>query len=106
MSEHPLTKNIRYNSVSGLYETESTTGKIVTHFSEWWNGEGLDFTITGDAEDKSIGLHIEEMHHIAVIANALGFIDLDEVKRDSDELNDMSKKREMYIKGLKDEPKF
>lgn len=76
-----MTRNIRKNSITGLIETDNLT-KVSLHFSEWWNGEGLDF----DFGDKRIALHSDELHAMFLAAYASGFVDLESVMVEAKEL--------------------
>ena len=81
--------DIRRNSITGVIETEGLT-KVNLHFSEWWNGEGMDF----DFDDKKkICLHLDEMHALAVALVATGYIDVEAVQEEADDLNQKAKLR-------------
>ena len=76
-----MTRNIRKNSITGLIESDNLT-KVSMTFSEWWNGEGLDF----DFGDKRIELHSDELHAMFVAAAASGFVDWEAVMVDAKDL--------------------
>lgn len=81
--------DIRRNSITGIFEHKGLIG-VNLHFSEWWNGEGMDFDF--DKESK-FGLHIEELHALFVAAIASGMVDVDEAINDAAGLNELSKER-------------
>ena len=51
-------KSMRRNAMSSVVAWNDMAGKEQScHASEWWNGEGVDFTILKDNEDKTVSLH-------------------------------------------------
>lgn len=90
-----MTRNLRKNSITGLIETDNLT-KVSLHFSEWWNGEGLDF----DFGDKRIALHSDELHAMFVSAAASGFVDWESVMVDAKELRLESEERARMIESF------
>ena len=90
-------KNIRRNSITGIVEHKGLTD-VSLHFSEWWNGEGMDFTFD---ENKSISLHGEELHALIVAAMASEYIDMDSVKEDVDWMILESRRREKEIEEIR-----
>jgi len=60
---------MRINGQVGMIEDPTTL-----HFSEWWNGEGIDFTF-GDNEDKHISLHQTELESLFIATIASGYLD-------------------------------
>lgn len=90
-----MTRNIRKNSITGLIETDNLT-KVSMTFSEWWNGEGLDF----DFGDKRIELHSDELHAMFVAAAASGFVDWEEVMVDAKDLRLESEERARQIESF------
>lgn len=86
--------DIRRNGIVGIVETEGLT-KVSLHFSEWWNGEGMDF----DFDDKKkFSLHIDEMHALAVALTAAGYIDLEAVREEADTLNEKAELRAAMLR--------
>lgn len=67
-------------------------GEVTLTFHEWWNGEGVDImfdtNLNKDNKPSTVSLHHTELHHIAVIAHALGMLDTYNVLRDSKALVD------------------
>jgi len=61
--------NVRKNGIVGTLEWEDYTDDKIRylHFSEWWNGEGFDFTFNhGTKQEKRISLDIFEMENLMV----------------------------------------
>ena len=82
-----LTKEVRNRARVGIVETDITV-KSSIHFSEWWNGEGMDFTIEHDNDslDTKLSLHSEELTVLAAIGLRTGMIDLKDLKKLSKEI--------------------
>lgn len=95
--------NMRKNGVVGVLENQSFDVSTNVHFSEWWNGEGLDFEVSHGKETKRFSLHIDEMHLLATAMNACGMIDLDEIEKATDRLVAESKARHEYIETKRQE---
>ena len=91
-------QNIRKDSTVGIIEKDDIFGKFSLHFSEWWNGEGMDFTFD---EDKRISLHIEEIHTLVVSAIATGMIDMESVEEDVQSLLKDSEVRKSLIEDIR-----
>jgi len=75
-STSKIMKHLRTNGQVGIIEYEQF-GKDVKgnlHFSEWWDGEGLDFTF--DEGKASISLSIEEIEAVVTASIATGMVDL------------------------------
>jgi len=83
MSEKKFfTKNMRKDVVCGLIEGEDIGTPVSVLFTEWWNGEGLDFEFErGKQGEVKFGLTITEMEHMVAAMLVSGFIDMDEVNR-------------------------
>lgn len=90
-------KNIRKNSMTGIMETEGLSN-VSLHFSEWWNGEGMDFTFDAN---KRITLHVDEIHVLVVSALAAGYIDMDAVNLDVESMNMESRNREQMLQRIR-----
>lgn len=90
-------KNFRNNSITGIYESEGLS-KVNLHFSEWWNGEGMDFTFD---EKRPISLHIEELHALFVAAMTGGMVDIGRVMEDVSEMKLESKMRADAIEEIR-----
>lgn len=89
--------NMRNDSITGIVETDGLVS-VKLHFSEWWNGEGLDFDFN---DEKRIALHLDEIHALVVASIAAGFIDIDEAISDADELVEQSKERQRQIMSIR-----
>ncbi len=90
-------KNIRRNSITGIVETTGLTD-VSLIFSEWWNGEGVDFTF----DDKMrISLHLDEIRALFVAMVATEMVDLDEVINDAYDMRRDSAERERLIEDFR-----
>lgn len=88
--------NIRKNGIVGVLEWEDYTDDKIKylHFSEWWNGEGVDFTFNhGTLKEKRIDLDISEMENLAVAMIVSGYIDIDECRKKAKKVKSESKAR-------------
>ena len=90
-------KNIRRNSITGIIESEGLTN-VSLHFSEWWNGEGMDFNFD---DKKFVSLHSEELSAIMVAALAAEMIDMGSVMEEVVEIKADSKRREEHIERIR-----
>ena len=90
-------KNIRRNSITGIIESEGLT-KVSLHFSEWWNGEGMDFNFD---DKKFVSLHSEELKAMMVAALAAEMIDMGSVMEEVVEIKADSKRREQEIERMR-----
>ena len=91
-------QNIRKDSTVGIIEKDDIFGKFSLHFSEWWNGEGMDFTFD---EKKVISLHSEEMKALMVAALAAEMVDIGSVMEEVVEIKADSKRREQEIERIR-----
>lgn len=73
--------NMRKNGIIGMIENTTTT----LQFSEWWNGEGLDFVFD---EDKKISLHLDEIELLCIAAYASEYMDMEEIIERAKELQE------------------
>lgn len=92
-----IMKDIRKDSISGIIEEEGLTNTSI-HFSEWWNGEGIDFLIN---DTKHISLHMEEIKLIMIAAIASNMINTKECKEEARLLKLSGKERKQRIKALR-----
>lgn len=92
-------KTIRRDAIVGIYEGK-TLEHVTLHFSEWWNGEGADFTFGNDK--KRISLSIDEMHAVSVAFLLLGMVDKDEVNDEVEKIQKDSSLREEMINQLRE----
>ena len=71
----------------GLVDVETAIDKFSIHFSEWWNGEGIDHTIMREKEkDLKLSLSGVEMEYLVAIWIKTGYIDIKEVKKISKQI--------------------
>lgn len=90
-------KNFRNDSITGIYESEGLS-RVNLHFSEWWNGEGMDFTFD---EKNPISLHSEELHALMVSALVVGMVDIGRVMEDVSEMKRETKERNAAIEAIR-----
>jgi hypothetical protein len=93
-----MSSNLRKDSMTGVIEYEGLS-KVNLHFSEWWNGEGLD--IEFGEEEKRIHLHTDEIHALVVAFVATGMVDMNEVNEHVDRMKFDSLMREESIKRIR-----
>lgn len=86
--------DFRKNGIVGIIEQDS----VQLHFSEWWNGEGADFTFTRSKKDKIYSFHLDELHAIMVASKLMDMIDFDEIQKDVDHILKENKQREETLK--------
>lgn len=92
--------DIRNNGKIGFFELVGLDDKpICLHFSEWWNGEGLDFTL-GVKNERHISLHSDEILLIASAAIATGYLSIKEVKEHAKRTLEESKLRKKRIEEI------
>jgi hypothetical protein len=90
-------KNFRNDSITGIYESEGLS-RVSLHFSEWWNGEGMDFTFD---EKSPISLHSEELRALMVSAIVTGMVDIGMVMEDVSEMKRETKERNASIEAIR-----
>lgn len=93
-----MTTDIRRTSITGIFEGEDDFPPVSVHFSEWWNGEGLDFTLT---DDSIVRLHDAELSALVTIAIATGFVDIDACIQKAADMNKQSAQRDEDIKRIR-----
>jgi hypothetical protein len=92
--------NFRKNALAGIIENDGFS----IHASEWWNGEGLDFSIdVKGSPPKTISLHIEELESLVILAAAMKFIDFDYVKYESDGVIEETQRHDESLEKLRTE---
>lgn len=91
-------KNMR-NGFIGVYEVQDLSDNQTSiHFNEWWNGEGMDFHIESSNKEQKIGLTIEQIRAMMVIAFATGMLVMEDVESEASELlNDSIERRKNII---------
>lgn len=77
-------KNARNNAYSAVIEyTDLHDVNKCIHASEWWNGEGLDITITEKDTDKVIiSLHLDDIRALTILFLHAGMVDLSSIQDD------------------------
>lgn len=95
--------NIRKNAIVGIIEESGLAEDHSLHFSEWWNGEGLDLHFDQETRREArISLSITQLKMLAVAAHAAGFLDLDEVVDNATELLASSRTRDRKTQEFRD----
>lgn len=74
------------------------------HFSEWWNGEGIDFEFLDRnyKQDRRISLHMEEIESIAIAALLCGMLDLNFLEADLKQAKEENEKYRAMLKQIRD----
>lgn len=90
--------NIRKNGIVGVIEEEGLV-KVNLHFSEWWNGEGLDFNF----DDKRFELHIDEIGALVTAAVITGMVDVQECVAKATAIKLESERRQAELEKFKNE---
>lgn len=83
--DHDRRMGIRRNSTCG-YMDLSFPGQGSVEFTEWYNGEGIDFTILRDGEEQKISLSTSELEAIFAICMSMDMLDMEKIQDDSIEL--------------------
>lgn len=90
--------DIRHNNMAGVYREEDDMTNVDIHFAEWWNGEGLDFTLT---DGKRISLSTDELKALAVIAIATKMVDIKDCLSAAEEMLKQSAQRDADIERIR-----
>lgn len=93
----------RKTGIVGTYEIDNILEVSSIDFAEWHNGEGLDFTIFDDKlnETKRFSLTLEQLNALAVIGEAIGFIEMEEVKNEAKKYQKDSEDRQRRIEQIR-----
>ena len=97
--------NIRSNSIVGVVEiSPDDTSHRKVHFTEWWNGEGLDVTISSDSsgDEKRISLHLDEIHALVVSFILSGMVGIKDAMKDAKVIAQKSKERQDDIRRIRE----
>lgn len=96
--------SLRTNSMTAVIQTNDNTG---IHATEWWNGEGIDFTFdfkeNSNILTKRIELHIDEIADLVTIAIAMGYVDIKECTKNAKKMQKENAKSQKTIKKLSSE---
>lgn len=96
--------SIRKDTISGLIEYTDMGSDVnhYLHFSEWTNGEGMDFVIDHmERNERSISLSLDDIAALVTACIASGFVDVKECKQAAKEMNAASKKREEIMEEIR-----
>lgn len=94
--------DIRDNAIVGMINFEDALVPTSLHFSEWWNGEGMDINFTNEP-NKTISLHSDEIEALVVAAKIIGLIDFKSIKRRVKQVQKEAKERKQHIQDIRDE---
>lgn len=76
-------KNMRRTAQSAIIHWKGLEDKVCyLHASEWWSGGGIDFDIDSITE-RRISLDFDDMRALVVVMNAMGYLDMDEIAKDT-----------------------
>lgn len=94
--------DVRDNAIVGVISFEDSLVPVTLHFSEWWNGEGLDANFVNEA-GKTISLHMDEIEALVVAAKLVGLIDFKFIKQKVKKVKKDTQKRKQQVQDFKDE---
>lgn len=94
--------NIRKNGQVGIIEYSPLIEDkdSYLHFSEWWNGEGLDFNFN---DAVKFSLNLDDIAALVTAAIATGYVDVKECKKRAKELIASSEGRRNQIDTFRKE---
>lgn len=91
--------DIRDNGIVGIVQV-GDDGNDCIHFSEWWNGEGLDICFNTDLnKDIKLSLHINELHALAVAMVISKYINIKDVEEEVERTIEDIKKRKRTMRS-------
>ena len=93
--------DIRDNAIVGMIDFEDALVPTPLHFSEWWNGEGMDVNFF--ESNKTISLHSDEIEALVVAAKIVGLIDFKYIKRRVKQVQKETQERKQHLKNVRDE---
>lgn len=93
----------RNTGIVGEYEIDNILEQSSIHFSEWHNGEGLDFVLFDKQSNETgrFSLTNEQLNAIAVIGEAIGFIEMKEVQSEAEKFKKQSEQRQKDIERIR-----
>lgn len=94
--------DIRDNAIVGMIDFEDALVPTSLHFSEWWNGEGMDVNFTNES-NKTISLHSDEIEVLVVAAKIVGLIDFKSIKKRVKQVQKETQERKQHLKNVRDE---
>ena len=86
--------NIRKDCTVGVLEDEFLDIKHSLHFSEWWNGEGLDLCFD---DNNRVSLHANQLRLLVTALYLTKYVDFDECKENANFVAAKSAERERKI---------
>lgn len=94
--------DIRDNAIVGMIDFEDALVPTSLHFSEWWNGEGMDVNFTNES-NKTISLHSDEIEALVVAAKIVGLIDFKSIKKRVKQVQKEVNERKQHLQNVRDE---
>jgi hypothetical protein len=94
-------RSVRRNGMVGMieYDVMGSDDESCLHFSEWWSGEGLDFTFGND--EKKVSLGMDDISAIVTAALVCDMIDIEDCKLEAELIKIESRKRETELNSIK-----
>ena len=91
--------SLRSNCLAAVIQSNERS----VHATEWWNGEGIDFTFDPNDSDetKRIELHIGEITDLISIAIAMGFVDIEECTTNAEKMKIKELEHNQTIEKMK-----
>lgn len=84
----------------GVIEYHEGLVPVSLHFSEWWNGEGLDFNFLNES-NKTISLHDDEITALIIAAKIGLGINLKDIEKQAKEIRQSYKNSRKELKRLR-----
>lgn len=94
--------DVRDNGIVGVLEFEDNTVPVTLHFSEWWNGEGMDCNFLNE-KGKFISLHMDEIETLVVAAKLTGLISFKSLKKKVKKVQKETETRKQELQNFKDQ---
>jgi hypothetical protein len=105
IDHHSEFTSFRKNGLVGVIEKHDMAQSVKMHFSEWWNGEGMDFDFT-DKEEKRVALHLSEIQALVTACILGGLVDIESCRnlahRMERDYRDRERRTEMLRKEYAD----
>ena len=86
--------------MTGVLEDEFLDEKNTLHFSEWWNGEGLDLMFS---DDKRVSLSLSEIRLLVTALYLTEYVDFEECKDNANYVAAKSAERERKIVQMRND---
>lgn len=94
--------NFRENGIVGVLEFEDNIVPVTLHFSEWWNGEGIDYNFINE-RGKFVSLHMDEIESLVVAAKLTGLISFKTIKKKVKKVRKETETRNQELQNFKDQ---